>query len=292
MEAHGTIGGALTFQSSTKRKFVREKPELPYSLTLGQQYQRWLYEDYAYLWKQQTVTTQSEYRSAGVRFHLTGFQYWMKYHLTNLPDIAGMWHLDEKAGAVAVDFSKNAYHGTVIGASPAAGVIDGSLLSDGLNDRVDFGICPAILSADEGTCELFVNIVSLKVDGRFFEIGTGITNRIAMMLSANQIIAYNDILNANRWIPSAIFPTLGDWYHILFTFSSSGINLFIQGDLKASDAVSAKFSDLLPTSPMRLSCASWALQQWGNQYSDHFIIYNRILDQAEITRHAERRYPS
>lgn len=139
LEAHGTIGDTLTFQGKGNLKVSRSKPLVPFSLSLPQQYQRWLYEDYVALWHLQTNAVKATYRGYGTRHHLTGFAYWMKYHLLNLPNIAGWWKLDEPGGAKASDSSRTPHDGTITGASPIAGKISGAYHFDGINDVISVG---------------------------------------------------------------------------------------------------------------------------------------------------------
>lgn len=134
LKAQGTVAGVLTYQKSSGVEIARGKPALPYFLTLPVQYQRWLYEDYVALWHQQTPATKATYRQAGVRHHLTAFQYWIKYQLSNLPDILGMWYLDRRFDAVAPDYSRNDNPATVFGASYVPSRIQDGLYFDGIND--------------------------------------------------------------------------------------------------------------------------------------------------------------
>ena len=133
--ARGTVGGFLTTQKSGKATILREKPVPTDPYSLAQFYQRYLYQDYAYLWTQQSEATRQTYATAGSRHHLTGFQYWMKYHLTNLPDILAFYHYDPTSSAILIDYSRLGTHLTTIGATwndlPFG---KGYLHYDGIND--------------------------------------------------------------------------------------------------------------------------------------------------------------
>lgn len=149
LKAQGTIGGTLTFQKSSGVEIARGKPRLPYFRTLPVQYQRWLYEDYVALWNRQSTAVKSQYRASGVRFHLTGFQYWMKYHLANLPDINGMWYLDRTYALVSPDTSRNGNHATIFGASITPGRIADGMYFDGLNDYCTIANHPSLYVTPE-----------------------------------------------------------------------------------------------------------------------------------------------
>lgn len=168
--ARGKLGD-ITYLRRRHTDIAEKTPVLPYFLTLPAQYQRWLYQDYAYLWRQQDEATRKAYAAGGLRFHLTGFQYWMKYHLTNLPDLAAWWTLDEKSGATAHDRSRNANHGTILGASPTGGLIDGALRFDGLNDLVQIPSSPSLIQGTKSfTILAFIN-VDLSQGGAIYNVG-------------------------------------------------------------------------------------------------------------------------
>ncbi|GAH62609.1 unnamed protein product, partial [marine sediment metagenome] len=127
----------ITSQKRQDRTLLRKKPVPAYRYTLLQAYQRWLYQDYAYLWTQQTSATQRTYHSLGGRHHMTGFAYWMKIMLKTMPDRLGWWTLDATAGAIAHDRTPNLNHGTIVGATQEDGLIDGGLGFDGINNVVN-----------------------------------------------------------------------------------------------------------------------------------------------------------
>lgn len=155
MGSQGSIGKVITSQKHGAKTLLRSKPIPPPSLTLPQQYQRWDYQDYAYFWTVQSEATKRQYASDGVRHHLTGFQYWMKHQLKDLPYLAGRWHLDEISGAVAHDTSKNSNHGTIFGASLTPGIIDYARYFDGIDDYINCGNDPT-LRPEAITIECFI----------------------------------------------------------------------------------------------------------------------------------------
>jgi len=290
--AHGSVGEAITAQKRGQETLLREKPLPTDPYSLPQAYQRWLYEDYAYLWRQQSAATQAEYRSAGVRFHLTGFQYWMKYQLKNLPDIAGMWHLDEKSGAVCRDFSRNANHGVIVGPSPVEGWIDGGYFFDGLNDRVLLTTTPSLDLRTAQTFECLFYPWDTGLPQYLFNKGTSGGEWIAVAIGSLRNIYFHARkggVGPSTETPAGAF----EWkktYHLLVTFDPPDAFIYLDGVQIANVFGAHPTPD--PTALPTYIGVRDNLATWAKCALDHVIYYNRVLDQTEITRHSERRYPA
>lgn len=289
--ARGTLSKAITFTKRRGQNLVEKKPELPYFLTLPVQYQRWLYQDYAYLWTQQSAAVKQVYASNGVRHHLTGFQYWMKHQLTNLPDIVAWWKLDITGDAIARDSSRNNYDATIIGASPAAGLIDGCLSFDGLNDTCTVAHAAALIPTDALTIE-----TDIFTPG----VGTGNWPTIAHKRWANTGWILRPNWGTNNWeigigavggfawfqIPI----TTNAWVRLSATYDKDAAPpnlLFYEGGILSSwgNVVGAVLQNTI-----QLDIGSVG----GNFYKgriDNVRLYNRALDPSEVLRHAQRRYP-
>ena len=291
LEARGSISDSLTFAKRRGVNIVEKKPIPAYRQTLPQMYQRWLYEDYAYLWRQQSAATKQEYASAGVRHHLTGFQYWMKYQLTNLPDIAGWWKLDDNLGATCIDSSRNQNTGTIIGASPATGLIDGCLDFDGINDYVNCGDSPSLRPTTAITILAFIRPRSWGNDGTIIRKGKFAIARTGYNLDIDNSTDFRFLLYNAKLVT---FPVAGysldTWIALAATWeTNTPLNLYINADLKVSSAPWAG-----PIANDNQPCIIGREGLTDDEFDgliDHVIIYNRTLDQTEITRHSLRRYP-
>lgn len=289
--AKGSIAKAVTVQERQGTTFIRTKPIPAYRYTLLQAYQRWLYEDYAYLWTQQSTATKQEYATTGSRHHLTGFQYWMKYHLTKLPDIAGMWHLDEASGAFAYDSSRNQNHGTIIGASPATGIIDRARLFDGVNDHIDVPNTPSLSTGDELSLETFIKPYDMsahlgsnyrtiihKKSGAHYHLAVKITGFFEAHIAA-VVASYAHAFDSS-------------WHHFVATAKSNDfIRLYWDGYFQ----VAVPLPVVIPSStdPLYIGndpTAGFTARPFDG-IIDHVIIRNRVLDPTEILRHSLRRYP-
>ena len=291
LKAHGSVADSLTFVERAKTTVAEKKPHLPYFLTLPVQYQRWLYQDYAYLWTQQSDAVKATYRGAGVRFHLTGFQYWMKYHLTTLPDIVAWWRFDDNHGVTTGDSSKNTNPLTVFGASPSTLAIDGAFLFDGINDCLQCADKPELrLGTQNFTITAFIktsnlatnqNIVMKRAGALWWELRTlaGI-GRLRLDLSAVDFV----------W--SAANFCDGNLHHLaaLRDFSGNTARVYLDG-LDDTLAVLGNMSQDL-SNAANVVAGSWqALADWWAGWIDDIRIYNRLLDDTELLRHSGRRYP-
>jgi len=290
-EAHKTLGGSVTFQTRPGLDLLRSKPVPAYRYTLPIAYQRWLYEDYCFLWQQQSPATRRAYATAGVPYHLTAFQYWMKYHLKNLPDIMAMWHLDEKTGAIARDSSRYQTHGSIIGASPAGGLIGGAQYFT-LNDFIR--ITTPQLNFTSGNFSIVAHIkvesfvwyhVILHRGGHneegwrfYFNVNGGLIFATSQAGTSQTTWSFNDDLVA------------GTWADIGMSRHGNSVRLFVGG----VDRTRAADNHLDPVSSNRSAKigidddeASLALE--GTL--DHLIVFDRYLSPEEHKRRAGRRYP-
>lgn len=289
--ASGTIADTLTYQKRGQDTITRKKPIPTYRYTLPQAYQRWLYQDYAYLWTQQTPATKQEYATAGSRFHLTGFQYWMKYNLANLPDIVGRWHLDERSGAIAYDSSNNHNNGTIIGASPTTGLIAGAYYFDDINDTINCGTDPSLdLGVDSFDIECFIKttdtdqysyIVSKRSEPRAW----------VLRLSHGKPTLYLKSSAPWQTIQSPTSIADGLWHYLIGRINrdTNQGEVWVDNIKKANADISAHDSW---DNPNDLHISSfWMGVYFLGATLDQITLYSRNLDSVETLRHSERRYP-
>lgn len=289
--ATGTIAESLTFQRTHKTDWVREKPIPTYRRTLPQVYQRWLYHDYAYLWRQQDHDTKLYYASLGYRHHLTGYQAWMKYHLTHLPDILGGWHLDHGLPGKAIDFSRNLNHGTIYGTSLTDGLIDHALSFDGIDDLVAVPPSPSLNAIDDvfsiafflrKTANTGIGGILGKAAYKLYIV----TDAIATTTGHIRFIIEGSF---DDWLLRPLYVITADtWAHLVFTYDGTTAQCFKDGALFTTN-VEAGRSAKSTTLATIGSFATGAHYLTGT--IDHLAIYNRVLDPTEIKTHSERRYP-
>lgn len=291
LEAHGSVGRSITAQGLPNETSVRTMPLPTYRLTLPQRYQRWLYQDYVYLWNKPGYLNRDKYRSLGVPFHLTAFQYWLKYCLTNLPDITGYWKFDLRSDSVIIDSSRNANHGTVFGASPATGRIDGGFSFDGINDRIDVPSSPSLIDPPARTFLIFFNAPSFTGTERMLEhqgfLGALGGDQIYLRNNANTLDC--DIINdagASVGHSQAFIPN--QWNCFGYTWDGNSVQRYLNGYAVGPHQALAS---PIAFSATALQCGHRNLALWMLGLIDNRIIFNRALDASEMLTWAGRRYP-
>lgn len=291
LEAHGSLGGSITYQGKGARKIARTKPRLPYFLTLPSQYQRWLYADYIAWWNNLTEAQKQVWRTAGSRRHRTGLQEFMSYNLKYLPDILGYWKLDENNHATTPDSSRHDNPGTIIGASPATGAIDGSLSFDGVNDRLDLGTPAHCRPTTALTLEIFVT--PRLLDGSWDSLLSFSGEIYELYLAGNRL----NTLVIPTGGPVSMFTlavvTLGTRYHLCSTWDSSlpadNLKLYLDGVLQDEKDTTGVI-DYGAQTALGLGAIPPGAN-WSKADIDNVLIYDRVLTPADILRHSQRRWP-
>ena len=291
LEASGTLGDTITFQKRSRTKFARGKPIMADVRSLAQVYQRWDYQDAAFLWHSLTATEKLFYRKQGAKHHMTGFAYWMRTRLTDLPDLAGRWHLDEKTGTIAYDSSKNFNHGTIYGATPAAGIIDGAQSFDGINDYIDFTNAPIFnFTTQDFTVECIVYLITKPTYRVLLSRGLWATEGWQIWFTdASDRICFLTYQSGLYQASRAPAPPLATWAHLAIRRKSSSGLIYING-VNATTIFAVHQNPVSSTLPLLLGQRP-EQSSWLNNIVDHLIIYNRALDSTEILRHSLRRYP-
>lgn len=289
--AHGSVSDAITFTRRRSQNIVEKKPELPYFLTLPVQYQRWLYEDYAHLWTQQTPATKQVYRSTGIRYHLTGFQYWMKYQLTNLPDILAWWKFDVNRGPTTPDSSRNANTGTIIGASPAIGVIDLCLSFDGVNDVVNVAYHPSINPLSDISIEAFIYPLSWGEAGTWGRVFTQQLGKLLMLDLAGRLeFGLTGVTGSNFFSPPGSI-SLGSWQHVYVDrVRTTGLVRFWINGLFINSIVGGNEALAQPLLPITIG-NRWIGDRTFEGRIDNLVIRDAVLPDLTILRHSLRRWP-
>ncbi len=291
MGAHGSVGESITAQKRNSATLVREKPLPTDPYSLAQAYQRWQYQDYAHLWTIQSVATRQLFQSAGVRHHLTGFQYWMKTQLAERSDLGAQWRLDRGDTATITDSSPHTNTGAVFGASPADGRIQGALAFDGINNWIQLTNHDSFLLTSLLSFEAFIKTTNLAFQYIYAYRLYGI--RLYLNGAGIPGIELYTATAGDHGFSSG--PSIADglWHHYLATYDTSlanqNLKLFIDGTLRQTGNW---------TEPIQYGAGYAAIGRVGNFSANYFggsidnvIIYNRALDAIDAQNHAERRYP-
>lgn len=291
LKAHGTVGDALTMQKRGAGTMARKKPVPIDRYTLAQAYQRWLYQDYIAWWHDQTVEIKQLWETNARPYHMTGFAYWMKSKLNDLPDIAAGYHLDYITNNTAIDFSPNANHGTVYGASLVDGLIGHAFSFDGIDNRVE---CPPtstnyLKDMTNLTVEAFAKLSAKGQDRAVFGKGAGII--LWYDIGDDYWQAYmNDGLAVGHYAKyTQAHPNLDQGYHLAARLLDTEFSIWVDGTKGAvTDTIPSRDDD--STRPFTIGVWDTTVKPFPGLI-DHTTIYNRGLTASDIKRHSERRYP-
>lgn len=289
--ATGTLGGVVTHQRRGRGHIARTKPTPTDPYSLPQAYQRWLYQDYIGWWQTLSASTKQAWESSARRSRMTGYAYFIKDRLTNLPDLGALWHFDSTQNNQTVDFSRNSNHGTVVGCTATPGVIDEALYFDGLDDYVYCGT-DSSLFPDAFTLEAFIKLTANPA--RIPLIGF---DNLNIGLFLKRIVAGKAIIylggSYRYFLHSPVNIQDGDWHHIAFvipSYDQAGIAaslMYADGQLQTPDATNTPN----PPTARTLFQIGRVATHWLPGHVDHVILYNRVLPPADIKMHSLRRYP-
>lgn len=289
--ASGSIAKTATYQRNVSGQIARAKPEIPYRKSLQQQYQRWLYEDYVQYWHEQSLSVKQQWETNARPYHMTGFAYWMKYHLTNLPDIAGLWHLDHLTGSIVRDFSRNDNSGTVTGGSFVSGAIDNAFNISSTSDYINCGNDSSLALNYPFTLAGFIYPIGQNVFGIFVDRGSGSEGYTFYTDTSIQSLRFHTITsveNTDDLTDPYTFP-LNTLHHFAFIYDGSKKEIFIDGSL--SKSFSPRTGNVVHTSVPFMLGKRYTAPYGIVGYIDHLALYSRILSPVTILAHSLRRYP-
>lgn len=291
LDARGSLADSISFTKRRGANIAEAKPRPVDRRTLAQMYQRWDYQDYIAWWHTLSAATKQTWQTAASRHHMTGFAYWMKDRLANLPNLVARWRMDEGGGSSVQDSSRNTNNGTAFGALPAAGLIGRSRLFDGLNDYIVVPHHASLNITDKITIHAFVRLTSLTVHrvviGKFlnryviyFPSG-GTTPFIILNLSTGQKV---------RSMGVAI--GLNTWAHIGFTYDKdagpNNLISYVGGD--PANSFTETGAILTSGSALVIGASMTTFDSFPGNI-DQLCLEDRTLTDADMLRHSLRRYP-
>jgi hypothetical protein len=279
LAAQGSIGDSLTFKRRGQTNIAGSKPTPANPQTLPQYYSRFLYCHYALWWKELSEAEHQVYSAYGSPFHLTGYQFFMKECLSELPDILLWARLDTLVGGQTPDSGKLGNTGTVVGCSQASGLVGTAFSFDGINDYVDFGN-PSSLYFDPTKDYTFV-----------------VWSKRHELLRSEDLLAKRDlqagflwcfeVANARQhflkpWVFSIDGTIIIDplvWHCLAVLWSNQTCQLFVNA---MPDSALAAGLNFLPntTTPLWLGRATGF--GWWHGENDNLLIFNRKLSVASL----------
>ena len=200
--------------------------------------------------------------------------------------LRGWWKLDETSGTTAYDSSSSANHGTLLkmtGSEWIAGMVDGGLAMDGVNDLIDTG-----LDSNQAT------LITMMMWFRSIEIGSIGDNEVAQRLisqhrdnSKSRLgLGINNDRLATYWHDGAgntqegSLLSAGVWYHGAVTYDGTTVRLYLDGVETGNwpeAAMSAPSAD-----SFTVGRGTQGASRHFNGSLDDIRLYNTALCAAEI----------
>ncbi len=291
MGSRGSVGELITTQKRGRDTVIRQSPKPTDPYSLPQAYQRWIYKDYAYLWTQQTPAVKQQYATNGSRYHLTGFQYWLRIQLKAYPNLLRWYRLDAHSGATTLDSSPFKLDATITSATPIPARINGGYYFDGLNDKLTAAFPQGLQGSSPFTLQVFLYLpagFAQATQGNIICIGQEIIHRsFTFWLSS--------LRNINIGWYGAGFATtltipLTTWANVAVTFNGlATLNLYYNGVFHSTYGIGAAIPNLTVGN---LTIGGMpAIPRWLNATLDDIHIFSGIEPTQLIFNRAQRIYP-
>jgi len=216
---------------------------------------------------------------------LTDYQVQIDPKLYNNTGLVGSWHFSEGAGTIAADSSGYGNDGTASGTTVVTGKSGNGLLFNGLNAYVDLGNAPALDVAD-GTISMWVYINALPASEKreYIWNNWGLsTDQIGLGLdNTGKVVFLQYISNSpsSVYSPSATVAA-GNWYHIVASWGSGGMRLYVNNVSKGSNAATGHWG-FGNYATVRIGGSS-VTSAYFNGTIDEVRIYNRVISGQEIS---------
>jgi hypothetical protein len=220
------------------------------------------------------------------------------FEITNTnPNLVGWWKLDEEEGTVAIDWSGNYNHGTLInGPEWALGRIDGALQFDGINDYVNLPVGQIISTLDVSTLTIWVNFTN--PDGGvlrpIYNFGTDTTNYAYLSPRFGEDGALHVAITVDNTpydLDANTGTLVSGWHHLAVVSIPDSLQIYLDGQPVGSTTPEFVMSDLGVTNENWLGKPEWPNDAYFSGALDDFRIYNIAMSQDEIQK-VMRGYPA
>jgi len=205
-------------------------------------------------------------------------------------NLVGWWKFDEGSGTIALDWSGQNNHGTLVGNPLWVDGFDGDALElDGADDYVALPIGSVISSLTSSTFTIWVDFSNAGgAWQRIFDFGTGtginmfLTPRTGTTGPMRFAITTSGSGGENQ--ATAASTLLSGWHHVAVTLSANSQRVYLDGVVVASNTGAALLtpSDLGKTSNNWLGRSQYTADAYFRGSLDDFRIYDYALTQAEI----------
>jgi hypothetical protein len=187
------------------------------------------------------------------------------------------------SGTTWTDLSGNANNGTLTNGPTFSSANGGSIVFDGTNDYININNSNSLLSAAQGTVNIWFKYNSISVNGN------SVISKHDSVQSNNgyNIYLYNNYISGEIKVSGTAYGisfivSSGVWYNFTITYSSNG---FISGYLNGIKRGTYNLpSFTMTTQALRLATANDTY--WGsfNGNISNVQIYNKVLTDSDILK--------
>jgi hypothetical protein len=200
--------------------------------------------------------------------------------------LAAWYRFDETSGSTASDSSGNGHHGSISGATPAAGVRGGAFDFDGSDDYVQIPVLNGGQVFSAATLMAWVNLDTVsKSEQDVIQLATsdGFINLCAygddVVLGIDRVPGHNQ---AGGTVSDIL--TTGRWFHIAGSYDGTSIKVFVNGVLGATVSAPGTLRAAYYTNKIGRRVNAVLCQVDGR--IDDVKIYDRALGATEIAAEA------
>ena len=205
--------------------------------------------------------------------------------------LVGYWPMDEGNGTVAYDSSSYASHGTLDGPAWTKGKVGGALSFDGSNDRIpmDNTQTNILYGWTKGTVELWLNPGEFIASREIWSKNGVADSGLYVNSTGGQIQFHLGFVSGGINLNSVANLSVNTWYHIVTTFDSSGMKIYINGVLDNSNT-NIGTTESIDTFQFNLGSSGTAARFFKGIY-DEPRTYNRALSAEEVRYHYNKGGP-
>ena len=299
IDAKGKLGKSLVFSSNKNIKRVSKYYTPRNPKTIIQQDNRSIFSYAVASWQSLDEGQKEDYNqsAANLGLKMSGYNYYIQTYMAaygpviDFPFTNGLisrWTLDETSGPTVYDWW-GTNHGTIYGATPTAGKLNGAYLFDGNDDYIAIVGKPVLL----GTPQSISLLIKTSTVGISYIIGNnsftlseeGSCIRLGSDGKIDMLVAYHGVGEGFKADVSPVI-TDGEWYHLVMTWDGTTGT----GNLKF-------YTDKIETGSQNIGAGSTNQVERDlvmgantttkgsvlNGVLDDITIWNRVLSEAEIT---------
>lgn len=292
LRAHGDLSPALSYSTHRGTSIAKKPPKHSDPKKLPQLYQRWLFHTARWSWKSLTAGQQAAWKQTGYKYHLTGYQHYMKTYLQWPMDLKLWLDCDDAYYPTMKDRSKHNYPATPYWLSDCLSPINKGVHFDTDASLISIPHTPTLeFTTSDFTVSTFARASGPPVEKYLFHPGLWDSAGWELEIINNSSVDFFSFSEGTHYSTStgAGALTPGEWFHILLTRKANIATIYINGidrtSVHGDHPNPAPFPGIFPIGnrpTLDVSCLC---------DMDDIQIFNRCLHTQQITEIAARRFP-